>query len=115
MTLVNTTNGLPKKLPRIDIEARGDRIIILPLEGERKTAAGIIIPDTAVEKPRKGVVISVGPGKDGEPMACKRGDVVCYGKYSGSEYDFVDPVSLEKTTFLIMHEHDLAANVVQPY
>ncbi|MCQ2264065.1 MAG: co-chaperone GroES, partial [Bacteroidales bacterium] len=62
-----------------------DRVVVEPAEAEQKTAGGIIIPDTAKEKPQKGVIVAVGPGKKDEPMTVKKGDTVLYGKYSGTE------------------------------
>ena len=63
----------------------GDRVLIEPAAAEEKTPGGIIIPDTAKEKPQKGTVVAVGPGKKDEPMTLKVGDVVLYGKYSGKK------------------------------
>ena len=62
-----------------------DRVLIEPIQAETKTASGIIIPDTAKEKPQEGTVIAVGPGKVDEPTTVKAGDKVLYGKYAGSE------------------------------
>jgi chaperonin GroES len=75
-----------------------DNVLILPFEAEEVTKGGIIIPDTAKEKPTKGTVISVGPGKKDEPMEVKEGDVVLYGKYGGTEltYDGKDYVRLKQ-------------------
>ena len=61
-----------------------DRVLIEPAPAEQKTASGIIIPDTAKEKPLKGTVIAAGPGKKDEPMSVKNGDSVLYGQYSGT-------------------------------
>ncbi len=85
-----------------------DRVVIKPLEAEEKTSGGIIIPDNAKEKPQKGEVVAVGPGKPGEgdkPVALgvKVGDTVLYGKYSGTE------VTVENDNYLIMHESDILA------
>ena len=60
-----------------------DRVLVEPLSAEEKTSGGIIIPDTAKEKPQRGEVIAVGPGKDGHQLTVKTGDVVLYGKYAG--------------------------------
>jgi len=68
---------------------------------EEKTASGIIIPDTAKEKPLKGTVIAAGNGKKDEPMTVKVGDVVLYGQYSGTE------IKLDGTNYLIMRESDI--------
>lgn len=78
-----------------------DRVLIEPAPAEEKTASGIIIPDTAKEKPLKGKVIAVGPGKKDEPMTIKVGNNVLYGQYSGTE------IKLEGKTFLIMKESDV--------
>lgn len=78
-----------------------DRVLIEPAPAEEKTASGIIIPDTAKEKPLQGKVIAVGPGKKDEPMTVKKGDSVLYGQYSGTE------IKLEGKTYLIMKESDV--------
>jgi chaperonin GroES len=78
-----------------------DRVLIEPTPAEEKTASGIIIPDTAKEKPLKGTVVAVGEGKKDEPMTVKNGDTVLYGQYSGTE------IKLEGTTYLIMKEADI--------
>ena len=87
----------------ISIKPLADRVLVEPAEAEQKTAGGIIIPDTAKEKPQKGVVIAVGPGKKDEPMTVKVGDVVLYGKYAGTE------LQLDGNTYLIMKESDIYA------
>ncbi|MBP6235826.1 MAG: co-chaperone GroES [Saprospiraceae bacterium] len=78
-----------------------DRVVVKPAPAETKTAGGIIIPDTAQEKPQKGEVIAVGPGKDGVAMTVKKGDTVLYGKYAGQE------VKLDGVDYLIMREDDI--------
>lgn len=78
-----------------------DRVLIKPSPAEEKTASGIIIPDTAKEKPLKGEVIAVGNGKPEEPMTVKVGDKVMYGQYSGTE------LKLDGDTYLIMRESDV--------
>lgn len=78
-----------------------DRVLIEPAPAEEKTASGIIIPDTAKEKPLQGKVVAVGPGKKDEPMTVKEGDSVLYGQYSGTE------IKLEGKTYLIMRESDV--------
>jgi len=78
-----------------------DRVIIKPALAEEKTKGGIIIPDTAKEKPQRGEVIAVGPGKDGNLMTVQVGDIVLYGKYSGQEIHY------DGTDFLIMREDDI--------
>ena len=83
-----------------------DRIIVKRLEEERKTAGGIVIPDTAAEKPSMGEVISAGPGKTDDsgklvPMGVKTGDKILFGKYSGQEF------KLESQDLLHMREDDV--------
>ena len=76
-----------------------------PMAAETKTASGIIIPDTAKEKPQKGKVVAVGPGTKDEKMTVKEGDTVLYGKYSGTE------LKLDGTDYLMMRESDILAIV----
>jgi len=76
-------------------------VLIEPVPAEEKTASGIIIPDTAKEKPLKGKVIAVGNGKPDEPLTVKVGDTVIYGQYSGTE------IKLEGKDYLIMKESDV--------
>lgn len=78
-----------------------DRVLIEAAPAEEKTASGIIIPDTAKEKPLAGKVVAVGPGKVDEPMTVKKGDNVLYGQYSGTE------IKLDGKTYLIMRESDV--------
>ncbi len=78
-----------------------DRVVVQPAKAEEKTAGGIIIPDTAKEKPQKGKIVAVGPGKDGIKMTVKKGDQVLYGKYSGQELHY------EGKDYLIMREDDI--------
>ena len=85
------------------IKPLADRVLIEPMEAEEKTASGIIIPDTAKEKPQKGVVVAVGPGTKDEPLTVKEGDTVLYGKYAGTE------ISYEDKEYLIMRESDIVA------
>jgi chaperonin GroES len=80
-----------------------DRVIVRPAKAEEKTAGGIIIPDTAKEKPQRGIVIAAGPGKKDEPITVKKGDTVLYGKYSGSE------LTLDGENVLVMRESDILA------
>ena len=85
------------------IKPLADRVLIEPQEAQTKTAAGIYIPDTAKEKPQQGKVIAAGPGKKDEPMEVKVGDVVLYGKYSGTE------VTVEDKKYLIVRQQDILA------
>jgi chaperonin GroES len=78
-----------------------DRVVIKPSQAEEKTKGGIIIPDTAKEKPLRGEVIAVGPGKDGNLMNVAVGDIVLYGKYAGQELQY------EGENYLIMREDDI--------
>ncbi|MCP4441588.1 MAG: co-chaperone GroES [Aureispira sp.] len=78
-----------------------DRVVIQPAPAEEKTLGGIIVPDTAKEKPQRGEVVAVGPGKDGNAMTVKVGDVVLYGKYAGQE------IAHEGNDYLIMKEDDV--------
>lgn len=92
----------------MNVKPLEDRIIIRPMEAETKTAGGIIIPDAAKEKPQKGEVIAVGPGKTSEKgekilMSLKTGDKVLYGKYSGTE------ISIDGQDYLIVRESDVLA------
>ncbi len=89
----------------IKLKPLADRVVVEPAEAEQKTAGGIIIPDTAKEKPQKGVIVAVGPGKKDEPMTVKKGDTVLYGKYSGTE------INLDGKTYLIMKESDIYATL----
>ena len=78
-----------------------DRVLIEPAPAEQKTASGIIIPDSAKEKPLKGKIIAAGNGKPDEPMTVKVGDEVLFGQYSGTE------IKLDGTTYMIMREADI--------
>jgi chaperonin GroES len=85
------------------IKPLSDRVIIEPVPAEKKTASGIIIPDTAKEKPQEGIVVAIGPGKKNEKMTVKKGNKVLYGKYSGTELKF------NGKDYLIMRESDIFA------
>ena len=78
-----------------------DRVVVKPAPAEEKTKGGIIIPDTAKEKPQRGTIVAVGTGKPDEPITVKEGDTVLYGKYSGTE------ISIDGTDYLIMKETDI--------
>jgi chaperonin GroES len=78
-----------------------DRVLVEPAPAEQTTASGIIIPDSAKEKPLQGKIIAVGDGKKDEPMTVKVGDEVLYGQYSGTE------IKLDGNTYLIMREADV--------
>ena len=85
----------------IQFKPLADRVLVKPAPAEEKTASGIIIPDTAKEKPQRGEIVAVGPGKKDEPMTVKVGDAVLYGKYAGTE------ISLSGVDYLIMKEADV--------
>ena len=87
----------------MNIKPLADRVLVKPAAAEEKTVAGIIIPDTAKEKPLKGEVLAVGNGTKDEEMVLKVGDTVLYGKYSGNE------VELDGKKYLIMRQSDVLA------
>ena len=89
----------------MNIKPLADRVLVVPAPAEERTIGGIIIPDTAKEKPLKGEVVAVGNGTKDEEMIVKVGDTVLYGKYSGSELE------LEGTKYLIMRQSDIMAIV----
>jgi chaperonin GroES len=88
---------------KLSVTPLHDRVIVKPAAAETKTAGGIIIPDTAKEKPQRGVVVAVGSGKKDEPMTVKNGDTVLYGKYAGTE------ITVDGQDVLIMRESDILA------
>ena len=87
----------------MNLKPLDDRIVVKPSEAEQTTASGLVIPDTAKEKPQKGTVVAVGNGKKDEPLTVKVGDIVLYGKYAGTE------LKLEGKDYLIMREDDILA------
>ena len=87
----------------MNIRPLADRVLIKPAPAEEKTVGGIIIPDSAKEKPLKGEVIAVGNGTKDEEMVVKTGDNVLYGKYAGTE------IELDGDKFLIMRQSDILA------
>ncbi|MFC0581922.1 co-chaperone GroES [Micrococcoides hystricis] len=94
----------------ISIKPLEDRIVVQPQEAEQTTASGLVIPDTAKEKPQEGVVVAVGPGRFDEsgnrvPMDVKEGDVVIYSKYGGTE------VSVRGNDYLVLSTRDVLAIV----
>lgn len=90
---------------KVKMTPLADRVLVEPAEAETTTAGGIIIPDSAKEKPQRGTVVAVGAGKKDEPMTVKVGDTVLYGKYSGTE------VNVDGADYLIMRESDIYAIV----
>ncbi len=94
----------------MNIRPLGDRLLVKPASEETKTAGGIIVPDTAKEKPMRGEVVAAGPGKLGDdgkrqPMDVKKGDMVMYGKYAGTEF------KMDNTDYLILSQSDIFAIV----
>ncbi|MCX8143883.1 MAG: co-chaperone GroES [Bacteroidia bacterium] len=90
-------------MSKLNVKPLADRVIVEPAPAEEKTASGIIIPDTAKEKPMKGKVVAVGNGKKDEPLTVKVGDNVLYGKYAGTE------IQIDGKDYLIMRESDIYA------
>jgi chaperonin GroES len=89
----------------MNIQPLADRVLVVPAPAEERTIGGIIIPDTAKEKPLKGEVVAVGNGTKDEDMVVKVGDTVLYGKYAGTELE------LDGTKYLIMRQSDILAIV----
>jgi chaperonin GroES len=89
----------------VNFKPLADRVLVEPAAAETKTAGGIIIPDTAKEKPQRGIVIAAGEGKKDEPTTVKAGDNVLYGKYAGTE------ITIDGKDYLIMRESDIFAIV----
>ncbi len=92
-------------MSKINIKPLADRVLVEPSPAEEKTSTGIIIPDTAKEKPQKGSVVAVGSGKKDEPLTVKVGDNILYGKYAGTE------ITMDGKDYLIMRESDIFAIV----
>ena len=90
-------------MANVKIKPLADRVLVEAAAAEDKTAGGIIIPDTAKEKPQKGTVVAAGPGKKDEPMTVKIVDSVLYGKYAGTE------ITIDGANYLIMRESDIVA------
>lgn len=87
----------------MNIKPLADRVLVKPAQAEEKTASGIIIPDSAKEKPLKGEVLAVGKGTRDEEMVLKAGDQILYGKYSGTE------IEIDGEKYLIMRQSDVLA------
>lgn len=87
----------------MNIKPLSDRVLIQPSAAEERTVSGIIIPDSAKEKPLKGTVLATGDGTKDEPMQVKDGDTVLYGKYAGTEIEY------EGEKYLIMRQSDILA------
>ncbi|HXU27368.1 MAG TPA: co-chaperone GroES [Bacteroidia bacterium] len=90
-------------MAKVSVKPLADRVLVEAAAAEEKTAGGIIIPDTAKEKPMRGKVVAVGTGKKDEPMTVKVGDSILYGKYAGTE------LQVEGKEYLIMRESDIYA------
>jgi chaperonin GroES len=90
-------------MAKLKIKPLADRVLVEPAQAEEMTAGGIIIPDTAKEKPQKGTVVAIGTGKKDEPMTVKVGETVLYGKYAGTE------ITIDGINYLIMRESDIVA------
>lgn len=93
------------ELPKHDLVAKGDRVLVFQFDAEEKVGR-IIVPDTAKEKPHKGIVVACGPGDVDHPVTTYVGEVVLFGKYSGTEYEF------KGNTFMLMRNSDIAAAVL---
>src|SRR5437870_4561580 len=106
------SNLSPVEVERMNLKPLGDRLIVEPLEEEQTTIGGIVLPDTALEKPQRGSVVAAGPGarsqETGEviPMDVSEGDTVVFSKYGGTE------IRIEGTDYLILRESDVLAKVV---
>lgn len=92
-------------MSKLKIKPLADRVLVESAAAEEKTSSGIIIPDTAKEKPQKGTVVAVGNGKKDEPLTVKAGDHILYGKYAGTE------LTVDGKEYLIMRESDIFAIV----
>ena len=90
-------------MSKVSLKPLADRVLVEPAQAEEKTTSGIIIPDTAKEKPQKGSVVAVGAGKKDEPLTVKAGDTILYGKYAGTE------ITIDGNEYLIMRESDIFA------
>jgi len=88
-------------MSKVNFKPLADRVLVEPVAAEETTSSGIIIPDTAKEKPQQGTIVAIGTGKKDEPINVKVGDQVLYGKYSGTE------VTIEDSEYLIMKESDI--------
>ena len=97
-------------MKKVHIDPLSDRVVVMPNDAEEKTASGIILPDTAQEKPQMGKIVAAGPGKVSDngnvvKMTLNAGDKVLYGKYSGTE------VNVDSEDLLIMRETDILATL----
>src|SRR3954452_8595949 len=105
-------NLSPVEVERMNLKPLGDRLIVEPLEDEQTTVGGIVLPDTALEKPQRGKVVGAGPGARSSesggviPMDVNEGDTVVFSKYGGTE------IKIEGTDYLILRESDVLSKVV---
>jgi chaperonin GroES len=112
LTHLECRNLSPVEVERMNLQPLGDRLIVETLEEEQTTVGGIVLPDTALEKPQRGTVVAAGPGErsreTGEviPMDVNEGDIVVFSKYGGTE------IKVEGTDYLILRESDVLAKVV---
>ena len=93
-------------MSQVNFKPNEDRILVEPAPAEEKTASGIIIPDTAKEKPQKGTVAAVGEGTPEKPVQVNVGDVVLYGKYAGTE------ITIDGVDYLVMKNSDIFGTIV---
>ena len=91
-------------MSKVNLKPLADRVLVESAAAEEKTASGIIIPDTAKEKPQRGTIVAAGAGKKDEPVTVKVGDTVLYGKYAGTE------ISIDGKEYLIMRQDDIFGN-----
>ena len=101
MNSSNLNHLIKEIIMSVNFKPLADRVLVEPAPAETKTASGLIIPDTAKEKPQEGVVVAIGNGKKDEPLTVKVGDKVLYGKYAGQE------LKLDGKDYLIIRESDL--------
>jgi chaperonin GroES len=92
-------------MAKINFKPNEDRVLVEPAPAEEKTASGIIIPDTAKEKPQKGKVIAVGEGLKDKPVTVKPGEQILYGKYAGTE------ITIDGKDYLIMRNSDIFGTI----
>lgn len=90
-------------MAKVNIKPLGARVLVKPLEAEEKTESGLIIPDSAKEKPQQGIVMAVGKGTNDEEMEVKEDDKILYGKFAGTE------VTIEGEDYLLMNQTDILA------
>jgi chaperonin GroES len=92
-------------MSKINFKPNEDRVLVQPAAAEEKTSSGIIIPDTAKEKPQKGKVVAVGNGLEDKPVTVKVGDNILYGKYAGTE------ITIDGKDYLIMRNSDIFGTI----